>query len=101
MKKLLKKLFSKSNATHSTRSNFPPLKFHNTFSGKLEHFVPLTPGLVKMYNCGPTVYDRQHIGNLLPPSVFNILRNTLEYWGYKVRQVNNITDVGHLTPPPH
>ena len=50
-----------------------------------------------MYNCGPTVYDRQHIGNLRPPVVFNVLRRVLDYWGYDVRQVTNITDFGHLT----
>ncbi|MGH7141663.1 MAG: cysteine--tRNA ligase [Minisyncoccia bacterium] len=79
------------------RGTLPQLKFFNTLSGDLEPFEPLSPGAVKMYNCGPTVYDRQHIGNLLPPTIFNVLRNSLEYWGYEVRQVNNITDVGHLT----
>lgn len=79
------------------KSNLPPLKLYNTYTGAAERFVPLVPGVVKMYNCGPTVYDRQTVGNLLPPVIFNVLRNTLEYWGYEVRQVNNITDVGHLT----
>ena len=50
-----------------------------------------------MYNCGPTPYDRQHIGNMVPPMLADILRRTLEVWGYKVTQVMNITDFGHLT----
>lgn len=75
----------------------PQLQFHNTLSGNLEVFSPLTPGKVKMYNCGPTAYDRQHVGNLFPPVVANILRRTLEAWGYSVLEVNNITDFGHIS----
>ena len=75
----------------------PALRFHNTLSGEREVFVPLLPGQVKMYNCGPTPYDRQHIGNLFPPVVVNVLRRTLEIWGHRVKQVTNITDFGHLT----
>jgi len=78
-------------------SNLPPLQFHNTLGGKLETFTPLSIKEVKMYNCGPTVYDQQHIGNLRGPVLANVLRRTLELWGYKVKQVSNITDVGHLT----
>lgn len=52
---------------------------------------------VRMYNCGPTVYDRQHIGNLSMFVFTDVLRRTLEYNGYKVKQVINITDVGHLS----
>lgn len=60
------------------------------------------PGLrarrtVKMYNCGPTVYDEQHIGNLFAAILPDTLRRALEAWGYKVQQVINITDFGHLT----
>ncbi len=69
---------------------------HNTLSGKLEAFEPQSD-IVKMYNCGPTVYDQQHIGNLRGPLLANTLKKTLEAWGYEVRQVSNITDVGHLT----
>ncbi len=78
-------------------ASLPPLFLHNTLSGETEEFAPLAAPAVKMYNCGPTVYDRQHIGNLRPPVVFNILRRVLDHWGYDVRQVTNITDFGHLT----
>jgi cysteinyl-tRNA synthetase len=77
-------------------SEVGPLKLHNTLSGELELFVPLN-GTVKMYNCGPTVYEQQHIGNLRGPLLANTLRKTLEVWGYSVKHVSNITDVGHLT----
>lgn len=77
-------------------SNLPPLKLHNTLSGKTEVFEPMN-GTVKMYNCGPTPYDEQHIGNLFGPVVFNVLRRSLEAWNYKVKQVTNITDFGHLS----
>lgn len=79
-----------------SKPKLPPLRFHNTLSGTVETFVPLGR-TVKMYNCGPTVYDRQHIGNLFPPIVANVLRRTLEHWGYKVQEVNNITDFGHIS----
>lgn len=75
----------------------PPLMLHNTFSGKVEEFVPLSKKEVRMYNCGPTPYDQQHIGNLFPPIIGNILRRTLETWGYTVDEVNNITDFGHIS----
>lgn len=73
------------------------LRFHNTLSGQMEEFVPLSPGgPVRMYNCGPTVYDYQHIGNLRPYVFADTLRRALVLWGYPVSQVINITDVGHL-----
>jgi cysteinyl-tRNA synthetase len=59
-------------------------------------FVTLRPGEVGIYNCGPTVYDRQHIGNLYSYVVADVVRRTLEYFGYDVNQVMNITDVGHI-----
>lgn len=68
---------------------------HNTLSGELEEFKT-SSRTVKMYNCGPTVYDRQHIGNLRPYVFADTLRRTLGVWSYKVDQVVNITDVGHL-----
>lgn len=52
---------------------------------------------VSMYNCGPTVYDEQHIGNMFSQIWWNVLRRTLDAWNYQVDQVVNITDVGHLT----
>ncbi|MBP9710659.1 MAG: cysteine--tRNA ligase [Candidatus Pacebacteria bacterium] len=79
------------------RADLPTLKVHNTLSNKLDTFEPLGGRMVKMYNCGPTPYDRQHIGNMVPPMLADILRRTLETWGYKVNQVMNITDFGHLT----
>lgn len=75
----------------------PPLRFLSTLSGELEVFVPLTPGKVKMYNCGPTVYGPQHIGNMRAAVCADIIRRTLTAWGYQVQQVINITDFGHLT----
>lgn len=73
------------------------LQFHNTLSGKKERFSHNTETPVKMYNCGPTVYGKQHIGNLSMFVFTDILRRTLEYSGYKVKQVINFTDVGHLS----
>jgi cysteinyl-tRNA synthetase len=73
-----------------------PLSFHNTLTGNVEAFRPHDDDIVRMYNCGPTVYDFQHIGNLRPYIFADILRRTLEQNGYEVDQVVNITDVGHL-----
>src|SRR3989338_2755197 len=87
------RLFSFFSSPHK---GMPPLLLRNTLSGEREVIQPIN-GRVKMYNCGPTAYDRQHIGNLFPPVVANILRRTLEYWGYKVQEVNNITDFGHIS----
>jgi len=70
---------------------------HNTLSGEKEPFSTILPNTVKMYNCGPTVYGPQHIGNLSMFIFTDVLRRTLEYAGYKMRQVINITDFGHLT----
>lgn len=73
----------------------PPLTFHNTLSGTKEEFQPLNH-VVRMYNCGPTVYDYATIGNLRSYIFADILRRTLDAWGYNVKQVINITDFGHL-----
>lgn len=80
----------------ATSKKLPPLRLRNTLSGELEVFRPLN-ATVKIYNCGPTAYDRQHIGNLFPPIVANVLRRTLGVWGYQVQEVNNITDFGHIS----
>lgn len=72
------------------------IKIHNTLSGQKESFSPINPKEVRMYNCGPTVYYFAHIGNMRAYVFADILRKTLEYFGYQVRQVINITDVGHL-----
>ncbi|MHC4606637.1 MAG: cysteine--tRNA ligase, partial [Planctomycetota bacterium] len=73
------------------------LKIYNTLSNRLEEFRPLDPGKVGMYNCGPTVYGYQHIGNYRTFLFADVLRRYLEYRGFEVTQVMNITDVGHLT----
>jgi len=70
---------------------------HNTLSGKKEKFTPIEPGKVSMYNCGPTVYDYAHIGNLRSYVFADVLRRMFEYNDYKVKQIINITDIGHLT----
>ena len=73
------------------------LRFFNTMGRLVEDFKTIETGVVKMYCCGPTVYNYAHIGNLRAYLFDDILRRTLEYAGYKVNHVVNITDVGHLT----
>ena len=71
----------------------PDLKLFNTLTREKETFVPLVPGRVRMYSCGPTVYNDPHIGNLRTFLWSDILRRYLEYRGLQVTQVMNITDV--------
>jgi len=74
-----------------------PLRLHNTLEDKKQEFTPVNAdGSVRMYNCGPTVYDFQHIGNLRAYVFVDVLRRALEMNGYQVTQIINITDVGHL-----
>ena len=73
------------------------LKLFNTLSRKKEVFKPRKRGQTGLYSCGPTVYNYAHIGNLRTYIFADILQRTLEYNGYKVQRVMNITDVGHLT----
>ncbi len=73
------------------------LRLYNSLSNTLEEFVPVIPGKVRMYNCGPTVYGFQHIGNFRSFMFADLLRRVFIYKGYHVTQVMNITDVGHLT----
>ena len=73
------------------------MKLYNTLSKTKEKFKPLKDNVVRMYTCGPTVYDYAHTGNFRSYLCADFLRRTLEYLGYKVIQVKNITDVGHLT----
>ncbi len=73
------------------------LSFYNTLTKKLEVFTPINPNLVRIYHCGPTVYNYAHIGNLRSFVFADTLRRTLELSGYNVKQVINITDIGHLT----
>ena len=74
-----------------------PLYLFNTLTKKKEEFKPLEPEKVRMYNCGPTVYNYAHIGNLRAVLFVDLLRRALELSGYEVTQVMNITDVGHLS----
>ena len=69
------------------------MKLFNTLTREKEEFVPITPGEVKMYACGPTVYNYIHIGNARPICVFDTLRRYLEYRGNKVTFVQNFTDI--------
>jgi len=69
------------------------MKLFNTMTRKKETFVPLVPGEVKMYSCGPTVYNYIHVGNARPIIVFDVLRRYFEYRGEKVTFVQNFTDV--------
>ena len=69
------------------------MKIYNTLTKKKEDFVPITPGEVKMYVCGPTVYNLIHIGNARPMIVFDTVRRYFEHKGYQVNYVSNFTDV--------
>jgi len=73
------------------------MKLYNTLSRQKEELVPVEPGKVKVYTCGPTVYLFAHAGNFRAYVFADTLRRVLEYLGYEVKQVMNITDVGHLT----
>lgn len=69
------------------------MKLYNTLTNKKEEFKSIEPGVVKMYACGPTVYNYIHIGNARPAIIFDVLRNYLEYTGNEVIFVQNFTDV--------
>lgn len=69
------------------------MKLYNTLSRQLEEFVPIEPGRVRMYVCGPTVYNYIHIGNARAAVAFDTIRKYLEFRGYAVRYVSNFTDV--------
>ena len=69
------------------------MKLFNTLTRQKEEFVPITPGEVKMYSCGPTVYNYFHIGNARPFIMFDLLRRYFEYRGNKVTFVQNFTDI--------
>jgi len=73
------------------------LVLHNTRTRRKEPFSPIEPGHARVYSCGPTVYAPQHIGNLRPYLMADLLRRALEQEGLRVTHVVNITDVGHLT----
>ena len=69
------------------------MKIHNTLTNREEEFIPLEEGKVKMYVCGPTVYNFMHIGNARPIIIFDTVRRYFEYKGYDVNYVSNFTDV--------
>ncbi len=71
--------------------------FYNSLTRKVDEFVPNEPGKVSMYTCGPTVYHFAHIGNIRTYIMQDALIKALEYAGYEVKRVMNITDVGHLS----
>jgi cysteinyl-tRNA synthetase len=72
------------------------MKIYNTLTRRIEEIVPIEAGKIRMYSCGPTVYRYIHIGNLRTFTMADWLRRTLEYRGYEVTHVKNITDVGHM-----
>ncbi len=74
-----------------------PLQFYNSLTRELETFEPLDPSNVRIYSCGPTVYNYAHLGNLRAYLFVDTLRRTLMWKGYGLTHVMNITDVGHLT----
>jgi cysteinyl-tRNA synthetase len=69
------------------------LQLHNTLSGRVEEFRPIEPGLVRLYTCGPTVWNFSHVGNCRAYLVYDLLRRHLQVTGYRVRHVMNVTDV--------
>ena len=73
------------------------IQVFNSATRTVEPFTPLTAGSVGIYDCGPTVYAEQHIGNLYRYVVADVVRRTFEYFGFDVKQVMNITDAGHIT----
>ena len=73
------------------------MKFYNSLTRNVDEFVPRDEKMVTMYTCGPSVYNYAHIGNLRTYIMEDILEKSLEYLGYNVKRVMNITDVGHLS----
>ena len=73
------------------------MQFYNTLTRKKEEFIPINKDEVRMYSCGPTVYNYAHIGNLRAYVFADILRKVLKYNNLKVTQIMNITDIGHLS----
>ena len=73
------------------------MKLYNTLTHSVEEFIPNDEKEIKMYTCGPTVYNYSHIGNLRTYIFEDILEKSLNFIGYNVKRCMNITDVGHLT----
>ena len=76
--------------------NNQPIHLYNTMGREKQVFTPIESGKVSMYHCGPTVYNYAHIGNLRAYVFADVLRRVMEFNGYEVKQVMNITDIGHL-----
>src|SRR5579885_764894 len=72
------------------------MRIYNTLTHRVEEIIPIEPGKIRMYSCGPTVYRYIHIGNLRTFTMADWLRRAFEYRGYEVLHVKNITDVGHM-----
>ena len=81
--------------------SLPQVRLHNSLTRRTEPLVPLEPGRVSVYTCGSTVYKYAHIGNLRTYLFGDLLHRMLEYLGYEVRYVKNITDVGHMRNDDH
>ena len=79
----------------------PPVRLHNSLTRRTEPLVPIERGRVGVYTCGSTVYKYAHIGNLRTYLFGDLLHRTLEYLGYEVRYVKNVTDVGHMRNDDH
>ena len=79
--------------TETAAAPHPTLRVYNTLSRKKEPFRTVRPGKVGIYLCGPTVYDKAHIGHMVGPVIFDCIKRYLEYCGYDVTWVVNITDV--------
>jgi cysteinyl-tRNA synthetase len=73
------------------------VRLYNTLTREVEEVVPVEPGRVRIYACGPTVYRYVHLGNLRTFMLADLIRRALEFEGYEVTEVQNITDVGHMT----
>ncbi|HHJ06425.1 MAG TPA: cysteine--tRNA ligase, partial [Anaerolineae bacterium] len=73
------------------------MKLYNSLTRKKEEFKPIEEGFVGIYVCGPTVYGHSHLGHAKSYISFDVIIKYFRYLGYKVRYVQNITDVGHLT----
>jgi cysteinyl-tRNA synthetase len=85
-----------SSARTPPEAPLEPVRLYNSLSRSVEELRPLTPGRVGIYTCGSTVYKYAHIGNLRTYLFGDLLRRTLEYLGYEVFYVKNVTDVGHM-----
>ena len=84
---------TKPNMQPQSADTHPTLRVYNTLTKQKEPFTTVRPGKVGMYLCGPTVYDKAHIGHMVGPVIFDCVKRYLTYCGYDVASVVNITDV--------